>query len=359
MRNKKILRVSLFMFLLISISWSVFAAEVVNIDLKTAINTVLKSDLDYEIATITYDKARLDYEKKKASYLLQQSRYNELEMESSLDSAEYTYQNTKFQLVNNIISEYSKLWLSNLDLEIKNKNMELETLRLEESKAQYEIGDIGSIDLLDQENSYKDAQYNLENARDDYRYSIKEFKTDLQLGDAEEVELARLKYTKDWQITENEAVDIAMKNSVEIRQKRDQLELAQIDLERAGVSAAELDKQIKAKNVQIAELELEKERKKVERSTQEAHYQFRQSIKKIALNAERLTGAEEKFNLRKEQYEVGLITSIEVLEYEINKLQARYNYLSVIADYYQKEQALRQQMGLGAGVFSNENTGDK
>lgn len=358
MRKKKILRVSLLMFLLISISWSVFAAEVINIDLKTAINTVLERDLDFKIATITYDKARLDYEKKKANYLLQQSRYNELEMESSLDSAENTYLNSKFQIVNNIISEYSNLWLSNLDLEIKNKNMNLETRRLEEAKAQYEIGDIGSIDLLDQENSYKDVRYSLENARDDYQYSITEFKTDLQLGDAE-VELSGLKYTKDWQITENEAIDIAMENSVEIRQKGDQLELARIDLERAEVSAAELDKKIKAKNVQIAELELEKEKKKVESSTQEAHYQFRQSIKKIDLNTERLTGAEEKFKLRKEQYQVGLVTSIEVLEYEINMLQARYNYLSVLADYYQKEQALRQQMGLEAGVFSNEIAGDK
>jgi len=352
MRESKIFKVSLLMFLLMSISWSVFASEIVNIDLQTAIGTVLENDLDFKIAMINYDKAKLDYEKKKANYLLQQSRYNELEMETSINSAENTYQNTKFQIVNNIISEYINLWLSDLDLAIKNKNMELESLRLEESKAQYDIGDIGSIDLLDQENSYKDTQYSLENARDDYQYSIKEFKTDLQLEN-QEFELAGLEYIAPWQVTEDEAVDKALNNSVELRFKGDQLELARIDLERAGVSAAELDKKIKSKNVQIAELELEKEGEKVKSSTQESYYQFRQAEKKIDLNRERLIGAEEKYNLRQEQFEVGLVTTIEVLEYEINMLQSKYNYLSAIADYYQKEQALRQDMGLTPGVFSN------
>lgn len=343
----------LVLFMLLGISWIVAAEEVIKIDLNSAVDMALKSDLDYKIATINYEKSKLEYEKKKANYLLQQSRYNELEMKMSLKSAENTYQNTRDQLVNDIISQYSNLWLASLDLSIKEKNLKLEDLRLKEAKAQYEIGDIGSIDLLEQENSHKDAQISLENTRDDYQQDKKEFITILRL-DNKELQLSDLEYSDSWQVTEEEAVKTALKNSINLSLRADQLELAEIDLERARVSAAELDIKIKEKSVEAARLEKEKAREELNNSTQSAYYQFKQAVKKTGLNKERLISAEERYKVIKEQYKIGLITSIEVLEYEINMHQAKYNYLSSIADYYLKEHALRQAMGLKSGVLADE-----
>lgn len=53
-----------------------------------------------------------------------------------------------------------------------------------------------------------------------------------------------------------------------------------------------------------------------------------------------MKGAEERYRIREQQYAAGLITRVEVLEYELNLLQARYNYYSAIANYYQAENNL-------------------
>lgn len=344
--------------IILSFSWSVLAEERITVDLDTAISLSFENDLDFQIATINYKKAKLDYEKKKANYLLQQSRYNELEMESSFNFAKNTFQSSKNQLVDGVIREYTNIWLAGLDLEIKNIELQLEKIRLEEAKAQYEIGDIGSIDLLDQENAFNDAEFSLEIARDDYQQNIKEFASKLNLKN-KELELTGLNYNQSWQVTEEEAIDTVLENSFELHSKEDQLTLAKIDLERAGVSAAKLDKEIKEKNVEIAELELEKSRDELIKSTKESYYQFKQAVKRIELNKERLTGAEEKYKLRKIQYEAGLITRLEVLEFERNLLQARRNYFSAIADYYLAEINLRQNLGLETEVLLDEITESK
>lgn len=356
------LRVLFLICLWLVLSMPVMAAEVIELDLETAVDMALENNLDYQVATINYERSKLEYQKKIANSLLQPSQYSKVEAEISLNSAENTYRNTRYQIVNNIINQYTDLWLAGLDLDIKNKSVELEQLRLQEAQAQYEIGDIGSIDLLDQENAYKDARFNLENARDDYQQGIREFMMTLNLEDTQvdntELLLSDLVYTESWPITEEKALEIALKNSVELRLTKMQLELAEIDLERAAVSAAELDKKIKEKSVEAARLEVEKTRREVVNNTQQTYYQFKQAVKRIDLTKERLTGAEEKYKLREEQYKAGLITRIEVLEYETNMLQARYNYLSAIADYYLQEQNLRQNMGLEAGVVPDEITAD-
>ncbi len=355
MMRRNFLMIFLLMIMLVGLSLSVVAADTIQLDLKTAVNLALENNLDFQIAKLQLDKSRLEYKKQKASNLLRPSHYNELQAETGLNSAENTYQNTRNQVINNTISQYNNLWLADLDLKIKNKNVELEKMRLEEAQAQYEIGDIGSVDLLDQENAYKDAQFNLENARDEYQQSVKEFISNLAKKNGE-LKLADLTYEESWQVTEEEAIETALNNSVAMRLTGEKLELARIDLERAGVSAAELDKKIKGKAVAIAELEQEQTREDLITSTQQSYYQFKQAAKKISLTGERLTGAEEKYKLRKEQFGAGLITRIEVLEYEVNMLQARYNHLVAIADYYLKEQALRQKMGLKSGVLVDETT---
>lgn len=344
--------------MLVTVSWSVTAEEANRFDLKTAVNLVLENDLDFIIATIELDKAELEYEKRRANNLLQPSRYSELETEFSLQSARNGYQNAKYQLVADTITQYTNLWLARLDLDIKDKNAGLENRLLKEARAQYEIGDIGSVDLLERENSYKDTMFNLETARDDYQQGVRRFITRLNL-DKTELLLADLIYTDSWQITETEAVETALENSVDLDLKEVQLELAEIDLERAEVSAAELDKKIKEKTVEAARLEKEKAREELEDSTKEVYYQFKQAVKRIGLTAERMAEAEEKYKLRQEQYKAGLITISEVLEYEINMMRARYEYLSVIAEYYLKEEGLRQKMNLESGVLTDEGSEDK
>lgn len=271
------------LLLLLSFSWSLAAGERVLVDLDTAILAALENDLSFRIAVINYEKNRLEQEKREANYLLQASRYNELEMEMSRISLENNYRNT----VNNLAI-----------------------------------------------------------ARDDYQQRIKEFSRQLDPLEGE-LELAGLTYREKWPLSEAEALEIALANSTELELARLELVLAEIDQERAGISAAELDKKIKEKALEVARLELEKRKEEFLDKVRDAYYQYQQAHKRIQLNEERLQGAEERYRIREKQYAAGLISKIEVMEYELNLLQARYNYYSSIANLYQAEEGLRQILNRG------------
>lgn len=354
-KKKKIILLTIIILILINISFLTFAEEKLIVDLNTAIEKIIENDLDYKITTANYEKTRLEHEKRKANYLLQQSRYNELEMESSINSAENTYKNEKEQLINSIISEYTDLYLAALDLEIKNINFELAETRLQKAEAQYEIGDIGSIALLDQENSFKDIQFSLQTASDELQHKMKEFAGKLGLN-GKMLELVELSYSNEWQVKEEEVIAAILENSFQLYSRGVQLSLAEIDLERAELTAAELDRKIKEKSLEIARLELEKTRDELKESARQSYYQYKQAVKKVDLNRERMRSAEEKYRLREEQYSLGLITKVEVLEYKVSMLQAKYNYLSAVANYYLTERTLKWEMGLETEVLLDENT---
>ncbi len=350
-------KIFLISFMLFSLSWSVFAAETIELDLKTAVNIALKNDLDLQIAGVDLEKAKLEYEKNKASNLTQNSRYNELQAEISMDSAENTYQKTEAQIITDTLNKYTDIWLAGYDLKIKEKQLALEKRLLKEARSQYEIGDIGEVDLLEKENDYKDADFALTTAIDNYEQNIKEFKDDLNITD-NKITLAALDFNEGWQIEEDEAITLALENSIDIVLQKKRVQLAEIDLERAEISSARLDKKIKEKNLQSARLEERKTISQLINEVQNTYYQFEQIIKKITINHKRLEEAEEKYKLKKRQFEVGLLTNRELKEYELNMMKAEYDYLSTIADYYLKEQALRQKMSIKSGVLTGETTAE-
>lgn len=110
--------------------------------------------------------------------------------------------------------------------------------------------------------------------------------------------MAGLAYIEEWEISEEEVMEIALENSTELELAQARLLLAEIDLERAELSAAELDRKIKEKSLDTARLELEKSREELLDKIRQSYYQFKQAVKRIRLSEERLKGAEERYRLR-------------------------------------------------------------
>lgn len=342
--------------IVISFSFTVLGAaktDIEELNLKTAVSMALKQNLDLKKASLNLEKSKLEYQKNKANNLLKQSRYNELQAEYQLKSAESNYRNTTYNVVNSTIRQYTDIWLARLDLKIQKKKVELQKQLLAEAKAQYEIGDIGTIDLLEQENSYKDAEFNLETAGDDYQQSMRKFKSNLGLGDSELV-LNNIGQPEIWKINEKEALKMALENSIDLKLRTEDLELARLDLERTKVSSPELDIKIKKIALEISLVDKENTLEDIVNSTRETYFQYKQGIKNLELQKERLNEAREKYQLKKEQYEAGLITKTDVLQYETNMIQSESQYKSAISSYYLNEQSLRQAMNLETGVHMND-----
>ena len=348
------LSLMILLLLLISCNLTVKGLETSELNLESAVKIVLKKNIDLKKSSLNLEKAKLEYQQNIASNLLQKSNYSKTQAEYQLRLARSNYRKTKYKVVINTIEQYTNLWLSKLDLQIKKKQVKLQEQLLSEAKSQYEIGDIGSIDLLERENAYKDAEFNLENARYDYQHNITIFKTNLGLD--EDPLIKSLKEPNIWLLTEKEVLTTALDNSVNLQLKKEEIELARMNLDRARVSSPELDKKIKEISLKIFQVEEEKIKKEIITSTKTVYYQFKQVIKNLDLKKQRLKEDQKKYQLYQQQYEKGLIKKTDILQYEINKLESKMQYKSAISNYYLNKQSLKQTMNFEAGVDISDDT---
>ncbi|QTL98746.1 hypothetical protein GM661_12605 [Iocasia frigidifontis] len=328
--------------------------KIERMNLQKAVEIVLIENLELKTAEYNYEKARLEYKKAVANNLTEQSRYNELEAEYDLEEAEKEYKDTRDSVIGTTIQQYIDVWLNKLNIKVKEKTVAAEKRLLEQYQAQHKIGDISSIDLLDQSNTYNDACFELEKIKDKYTQSLRQFKMTLGL-EGSEFKIEALEKPEVWDINEETAIETALENSLELQLSKKEEELAEIDEKRAGISSSALDIKIKGLAAKISHLGTEDIKDNIITSTQESYFEFKQAVKDIELKKERLAKDKEEYGLIKKQYDAGISTRTDVLQYEASILETEYNYKEAIANYYLTEHDLLEALCLETGVFMDEN----
>jgi len=318
------------------------------IDLSLAVNLALTNNLNLKIADLDLENAQVDYEKTRADNLLTESRYVELQGDLGLLQAKDNYNQTRNQVIIDVVQKYLQLSQANKNIAVKDKEAELERNLLEEITAQVKAGHKGSLDLLQQENKYRNAIFNLEKANDDYQQSFREFKLELGLNNQgrEGFNLIEINFPEIWKIEEEEALKRAIENSFSLELRRRQIELAEVDLERAEVAASPaLDLRKLRNNIELANLNYKETQKELNNSISEQYYTYKQAINSLDLSQQNLIQAQENNNIITEQVRAGLKTKNDRLSAEIGLLQAEYNLKSTILSYYMNKLNLQQLMG--------------
>lgn len=336
----------LFLVIFFIFSGGLFAAETKEMNLSQAINLALKNNLNLKIANLDLENAQIDYEKTKANNLLTESRYIQLQGDLGLLQAKDNYTQTRNQVIIDVVQKYFQLNQAEKNITSKSKEAELEGNLLEEVKAQVKAGHKGSLDLLQQENKYNNAVFNLEKANDDFHQSFREFKLGLNNQGEEEFNLVEVDYLKVWEIGEEEVLKKAIENSFTLELRRRQIELAKVDLERAEVTASpELDLRKLRNNIELANLNLNKTQKELDNSIRKQFYAYKQSINSLDLSQQNLNQSQESSSIIIEQVKAGLKTKNDLLSAEISLLQAEYNLNSAILNYYTAKLTLQKLIG--------------
>ncbi|MBA3062332.1 MAG: TolC family protein [Atribacteria sp.] len=341
-------RIILFLVIFFVISGGLFAAETKEMNLSQAINLALENNLNLKIANLDLENAQIDYEKTKASNLLTESRYIELQGDLGLLQAKDNYNQTRNEVIIDVVQKYLQLNQAKRNITAKRKEAELEKNLLEEVKAQVKAGHKGSLDLLRQENKYNNAVFNLEKANDDYHQSFGEFKLELGLNNQEEEEfnLVEVDYPEIWQIDEEEALKKAVENSFILELRKRQIELAKVDLERAEVTASpELDLRKLRNNIELANLNFNKTQKELTNSIRKQFYTYKQTINSLDLSQQNLSQAQENNSIIIDQVRAGLKTKNDLLSAEISLLQAEYSLKSAVLNYYMTKLNLQKLIG--------------
>jgi len=338
----------LFLIIFFIFSGGLFAAETKEMNLSQAINLALENNLNLKIANLDLENAQIDYEKTKANNLLTESRYIQLQGDLGLLQAKDNYTQTRNQVIIDVVQKYLQLNQAEKNITSKNKEVELEKRLLEEVKIQVNSGYKGSLDLLQQENKYNNAVFNLEKANDDYHQSFGEFKLELGLSNQgeEEFNLVEVDYPKVWEIGEEEVLKKAIENSFTLELRRRQIELAKVDLERAEVAASpELDLRKLRNNIELANLNFNKTQKELNNSIRKQFYAYKQSINSLDLSRQNLNQAQESNGIIIEQVKAGLKTKNDLLSAEISLLQAKYNLNSATLNYYTTKLTMQKLIG--------------
>lgn len=317
------------------------------IDLSLAVNSALTNNLNLKIANLDLENAQIDYEKTKAGNLLTKSRYIQLQGDLGLLQAKDNYTQTRNQVIIDVVQKYLQLNQAKKNISVTSKKVELEKKLLEEIKVQVQSGYIGNLDLLQQENKYQNAVFNLEKANDDYYQSFREFKSEFGLANQSEEEfiLSVIDFPKAWEISEEEALKKARENSFALELSKRQIELGEVDLERAEVVASpKLDLQKLKNNVALANLNYDKTQKELNNSISKQFYLYKQAINNLNLSKQNLNQAQENNSIIVEQVNAGFKTKSDLLSAEISLLQADYDLESAILNYYSSKLTLQQLM---------------
>lgn len=283
-------------------------------NMQRVVEMVLVKNLELERVKLNFEKIRSEYKKARINNRIEYSNYNRLKAEYDLKKAEKIYKDTRNAVIETTIQQYIDVYLKKINIKVKEKRFVAEKSLMEQSECYYKIGGTSSVDLLGQRDKYNNVYFELEKAKNEYTQSLKKFKMTLGL-EGSRLEVYFLEKPEVWEISEKMVIETALKNNLQL--------------------------QLNKKNI-IA-------------SIQKTYYQFKRAIKNIDLKEENLFEGKVEYEMIKNQYEKGISTKTELLQYEARLLEAEYAYQEAIGDYYLAEHRLMERLGLETGVFIDEN----
>lgn len=332
----------------------VFSAE---LGLDEILEKGLEKNLELEIARYELENARLDYRKSELDNLMSQSRLIKLQGELKYLQAAEEYKTINNQVILDITGQYLNLIKLTNEIGVKEKEVELKEKRLQETKAQVEVGYESPLEYFSDQNEYQTLVNELEKVRDDRQQLLKELKNKIGAAAEMNIELVSLQEPEIWDITEEEAVEKAISNSQTLLIKEKSVGLAEAELARAKiVSTPELDLNKLENNLTIARLGYKLEEQNIETSLQKQYYLYKQAVKNLDTAARGVKQARDNHQIIKEQQSAGLVTENDLLEAEVSLLESRNDRLLAIINYYTNKIKLENQMGLEIEVKINEKT---
>ena len=339
-------RLILIVFLVTLLFSTALIAESNDLGLNQIIELALEENLDLEMANLNLEDARIDHSKNQLNNLISNSRLFELQSELQLLQAEENYNSVRNSVILNIIDSYIKIVKSDQEILSAEKELALEARKIEEVKAQVEVGYKGTLELFEQETKHLAASNSLERIKYQREQQLRELKQKIGKENIA-IEFIDLVIPQIWEVTEDEVLAVAIENntSIEIRDK--QLNLAKSDLERAKVSGtAELELKQKKIAFDRAELNLIQEKQGFENSLKNIHFQYNQAVNNLEMTKKFLSQSRNNFDIIKEQFEAGLVSRNDMLSSELQVYYSENNLISSIISYYTSVLQLQEAMGL-------------
>ncbi|NLW58825.1 MAG: TolC family protein [Firmicutes bacterium] len=349
--RKNITFTMLFWALLALVISPVLSAAAPELSLAEALALGLEANFGIKKAWLTWENARLNYERGKAASLLAGSRHAQLQQELNLVQAEANYRQTKDQALLQIARKYLEMLQAGQERDWRRKRLEREALTLQLMEQQVAQGYETRLALMKQENEYHQASLELKKVEDSYDQLRRELALAIGWSPDAVFSLQPVETTLTWELTETECQHRARENSLTLRARKLEVELAQIALERAKLGPAlAVEIQELENNLQLALLRQEEALWELESSVRQLYAAIKQLAVNLALNQVHLAAVRANFEKLQKQYEVGLLKEVDRLAAEAELLQAEFQMYSAVTSFQLKKWEFQQMLGLDLEV---------
>ena len=346
MKRKPIILAFLLFVIIVTGNIQIVAQESIKLDLPQAVELALANNLEFQKDGYQLKNAEIDAKKNKAENLLTQSILSERQNELLLIQGKEQYQQKKEDLIIQVVDEYLQLKLTQKDLQVKEKEAELEKNILEDIKIQAKAGYKVELDVLEQSNEYYDALFSFESAKLDYQKLLGNFRVTLGLNSDSQFELIAINVPDFEEIELDEALQKGRQNSVALQMNNLEIDLASLELEKSKVSdTPEIDLNKLENNLAITRLDYQIAQQNLDYQIQSQWQNYIQTKNDITLSQNSLNQIKENKTIISNQVKAGLASKDDELSANIGVLQAEYRIASSVRNYYNALLNLQSIMG--------------
>jgi len=324
----------------------IIAQESIKLNLPRAVEMALSNNLELQKAGYQLENEEINIQKSKSENLLIQSNLLERQNELLLIQTKDQYQQQKEDLIIQVVDEYIQLKLTQKDLQVKEKELELEKNTMEDIEIQVKAGYKVQLDVLEQSNEYYDALFSFESAKLNYQKLLGNFRVTLGLNSDTQFELVEINVPDFKEIGLDEALKKGRQNSISLQMNNLEIDLASLELEKSKVSdIPEIDLNKLENNLTITKLDYQIAQQNLDYQIQSQWQNYIQTKNDITSSQNSLIQIKENKIIISNQVKAGLASKDDELSANIGVLEAEYRTASSIRNYYNALLNLQSIMG--------------
>ena len=210
------------------LAWQV-SAGATQLGLEDAVESALEESIDYRIVQLEWEQAQLAYKKAMADNLLTQSTYDHRLAELNLMKAETAYKKGVATAVTTAVRRFSDVELAMLDLRIREQQLQLSAKAEELTLKKAATQNASEYEVLEAKATLAKSQFDYQRAADDLAEKQQAFS--ILIGSEEHLPDGKLHFVP-FDTPLPEILAQVLESSVAIREARDSLELAKLELEK-------------------------------------------------------------------------------------------------------------------------------
>ena len=346
MKKNLVILVFLLFVIMVIANMQIAAQESIKLNLPQAVEMALTNNLEFQKSGYQLQNAGIDFKKDESENLLTQSNLSERQNESLLIQEKEQYQQKKEDLIIQVVDGYLQLKLSEKDIQVKENKLKLKKNTLENIKVQVKAGYKVERDVLEQNTEYFDALFSSESAKLAYQQLLGNFRMTLGLASNIRIELTNIGLPNFKEIDLKQAIQEGRKNSVELRIKTWEIDLASMELEKSKVSdTPEIDLNKLENNLAMTKLDYQIARQNLDYQVQSQWQNYVQKKNDIILSQKYLEQIKKHKAIIGNQVKAGLASEDEELSAKIGVLESEYQLASSIRNCYSALLQLKSIMG--------------